>query len=120
IDRPASATPRDHERHAELGGLEGCEALAALQALAAAADLTPLAGETRVVHLGLLVAAEWAVHAASPLWRALGSVNGEAAAQLQDLGPDALDHCRRAFRIEHLRDEIRHLLHLAFLEAARG
>jgi len=64
IEGLASAITFDHERHDELGGLEGREALAALQAFAAAANLPPLAGKSRVVHLGLLVAAERAVHAA--------------------------------------------------------
>jgi len=64
IECLAPAITLDHERHDELRGLEGREALAALQALASAANLSPLAGEARVVHLSLLVAAERAVHAA--------------------------------------------------------
>src|SRR2546430_15728284 len=65
IERLAPPVALDHHRHEELGRFEGREALATLQALAAPADLPALAGEARVGHLGLDVAAEGTVHAAS-------------------------------------------------------
>src|SRR6266853_590342 len=65
IERLAPPVALDHHRHEELGRFEGGEALATLEALAAPADLAALAGEARVGHLGLDVAAERTVHAAS-------------------------------------------------------
>src|SRR5439155_1794726 len=64
VERLAPPIALDHHRHQQLGRFEGREALATLQALAAAADLPALAGEARVGHLGLDVAAEGTVHAA--------------------------------------------------------
>src|SRR5580658_11363672 len=64
IESLARAVTLDDLRHHQLSGLEGGEALTAAQALTATADLAPLAGQTRVVDLGLFVAAERTVHAA--------------------------------------------------------
>jgi hypothetical protein len=52
----------DHERHNELGRLEGRETLTASETFTTTADLSPFSGETRVVDLGLFVAAERAIH----------------------------------------------------------
>jgi hypothetical protein len=52
----------DHERHDELGGLEGRETLSTGETFTPTADLSPFSGETRVVDLGLFVAAKRAIH----------------------------------------------------------
>src|SRR5579864_4236218 len=113
IEGLARGIALDDHGHEELGGLEGREALAAFQALTPPPDLPSLAGEPRVVDLGLFVAAERTVHAS-------GAVDREAPAQLQHLGAHPLDHGCLALGVQHLRDEIRHLLDLALPEAARG
>jgi len=58
----ATTVTFDHERHDELGRLEGRETLTAGETFATTAYLSPFSGETRVVDLGLFVAAERAIH----------------------------------------------------------
>ena len=66
IERFATAMALDDQRHHELGRLEGRESLAAGETLAPTPNLLPLGRQTRVVHLGLLVAAEGTVHGGVP------------------------------------------------------
>ena len=98
-NRFAAAIALDHQRHQQLGGLEGREALATAQTLAPAADLAALAGEARVRHLGLYVAAEGTMHRLprAPAF-SLRAVHREATAQLEHLRPHPLDDACGAFR----------------------
>ena len=118
VERLAAAVALDHQRHHQLGGLEGREALAALQALAAAADLPPLARQARVVHLGLVVAAEGTVHrgaSASSHWytgkRRHSSITCGRTRSTTAAAPSASS--TSAIEVDHLLD-------LGLAEAARG
>ena len=62
VEGLATAMTFDHERHDELGRLKGRETLTTGETFTPTADLSPFSGETRVVDLGLFVAAKRAIH----------------------------------------------------------
>ena len=71
VERNAPAVGLHHGKFTQLGAFDGGEALAAIGAEAAAPDCAAVLRGARVLHLRVLVAAEWAAHGglSSPVQR---------------------------------------------------
>src|SRR5262249_787774 len=117
-----------HGELAQLHALEGGEARAARRAVAPAANRRIVVGRSRVLNLGVLVAAEWTAHlVVPPVYRCASSVAvyREAAPEVANLPP----HLRLALgvpvravlgdAVEHVGDQVADLAELGDAEAAR-
>src|SRR5579863_1485860 len=81
----------DHDQFAQLHAFEGGEAAAAFRAMAPAADGGIVFRGTAVLHLAVVMSAEWAAHAYLLLW-----IDRETTAKIADTARHAVFDLRVA------------------------
>src|SRR5262249_33333391 len=116
-----------HREFAQLHALEGGEARAAGRAVAPPADRRVVVGRSRVLHLGVLVTAEWTAHLLPRFVSCASSVavDGKAGAQSMDLGAHLGLDLGIAVgpvlgnAVQHIGDQMADLAELRHAEAAR-